>query len=309
VSDFTLRETTTNTSLDLRIVSALRGIPSVMNDTACQYTVSYQDRDLTVTADVDLQLRAIYSPYLDIFDFPINDGDTWWANSTAAIGGRVAGTIDVVGLNATEEQDLFDALNDALALAGYTVTGLTGFPIVLEDITVTFFAITYLENGEIRSFSAPVSQNLQARHTRMILADDALHDVYLLSQPTVVPGLPSCSWVYSPDDGFIVGFVCEFPPGVPVLSLDNVPPGEAAQEIEQTKVDYAVAPPTGNPLVDFFLKFPYYGLFLVVAAVVVIAALLARRRRGPAVAAPPATGMPPEPPTPKSEPPQEPEEL
>jgi len=316
VSDFALRETTTNATVDLRITMALRGIPSsnvTASGTACQLTIAYEDEDLTITADVDTQIRAIYSPALDIFDFPINHLETWWANSTAAVGGRISGTIDVVGLNATEEKEFFDALNASLAASGYTVTGLTGFPIVLQDIMVTFFAVTYLENGDIRNFPAPVSMNLQARASQVILADDQLHDVYLLSPPPVAPGLPlpACSWVYSPERGFIVGYLCEFVPGVPYFALDNVPTGQARQEIDQTKVEYAVTQPAGNPLADFFLKFPYIGLFLIVAAVVVIAALLSRRRRRPAPMVPPATmgvpSTPPEAPPPES--PSAPEEL
>ena len=295
VSDFALRETAANATLDLRIVASIRGFPSATNDTACRFTVSYMDRDLTITADVDTQVRAVYSPAWDIFDFPINDAETWWANSTAAVSGRISGTIDAVGYNATEEEMLFDTLNTALESSGLTVTGLTGFPITLQDITITFLAVPYLENGEIRSFPAPVNQSLQARASQLILADDQLHDVYLLSQPVLIPGLPGCSWIYSPDDGFIVGYICEFAPGVPYFALDNVPADQAGREIDQAKVEYSVTPPAGNPLLDFFLKTPYLGLLLIAAAVIVVAALLVRRGRRPAVAPPSPPPMAPPP--------------
>ncbi|MGH8650521.1 MAG: hypothetical protein ACREUP_14635, partial [Burkholderiales bacterium] len=243
----------------------------------------------------------VYAPALDLFDFPINDGEAWLvANSTAAVSGRISGTIDVVGLNATEEQDLFDGLNAFLESSPYVVTGLTGFPIVLQDITVTLVAVDYLRDGEFRNFAVPVTQNLLARHTQVILADDQLHDVYLLSTPAAIPSLPGCGWVYSPDDGFIVGFLCEAAPGVPSFALDNVPPEAARQAVEQTQVEYAVTPPAGNPVLDFFVKSPYLGILLVLAAAVVIGALLARRRRrpamvppGPPAMGPPEGGMPP----------------
>jgi len=126
----------------------------------------------------------------------------------------------------------------------------------------------------------------------MTLADGNFHTVYLISSvPATGSMFPQCSWVYSPDDGFIVGYICEIQPGVSFFELENVQPGIADQEIADTKSTFGIGVAAANPLVDFFLKPPFFGLLLIVAVVVV--SILLVRRRGRRVMAPPVPPPPP----------------
>ncbi len=306
VSDFTLRDSTTNDSLDLRLASSFHGVPnSQFNETTCKETIAYMDSDLTLTANIDDRIRVAYDPALDVFNFPIDDNETWYTNATATIAGHISGTIDETGLNATQEQQYFENLTRALnSQPGISVTGLTGFPIVLEDITVTIGTVPYLQNGDIHDYRAPVRMATHATRAQMTLADGNFHTVYLLSQPPP-PGSttgPVCSFVYSPDNGFIVGYTCQVQ-GVAIFELKNVPPATAKDNIGRTKNDYAVnPPPTTNSLGDFFTKSPYFGILILVAVVIVVAVILMLRGRGrrPEMAPPPTTpsAAPPEGPGP-----------
>jgi hypothetical protein len=294
VSDFALRESRTNYTLDLRATASLRNIPSIeFNATACETVVTYENSDITVSVDVDAELRVIFAPALDYFDFPILDNENWTAYSDATVGGRVAGTIDVTGLDPNDEEQFFAALNALLPASGFTVTGLTDFPINLQEITVTVLADTYLRGGVIDDISVPVALALHAREDTMTLADGNFHTVYLISSPPALGySVPQCSWVYSPDDGFIVGYICEIQPGISIFELENVQPGTAEQEIADTKSTFGIGVAAANPLVDFFLKPPFLGLLLIIAAVVI--SILLVRRRGRRVVAPPVP--PPAPP-------------
>ena len=268
VSEFALLESQANHTLDLSASSAVTNVPSLEVDfTACEIVVTYETSSVSVTADVDAAVRARFAPALDYFAFPIADGENWSVQSTATLAGTIRGTIGATGLDPDEEQAFFDQLEAAFAAAGLSVTGLSGFPIVLEDIRIMLGLDTYLADGQP-------------------------HTVYLIHDlPVGGVAVSTCNWVYSPDDGFIVGYVCEISPGVFVFELENVPPQEAEGEIDSTRVDYAVGGTATNPLADFFLAPPFLGLLLIAAAVLVIAALLMRGRRRPTMMPPPA--MPP----------------
>jgi len=300
VSEFAIQEEERNTSLDLRATATLRNVPNEnFNLTACELTVTYEASDVTMTANVDTDLRAAYSPALDLFDFPIADDETWAANSTATQGGHIQGTIAVTGLDAATEDAFFANLNQALESSGFSVSGLTGFPIVLEDVTIVLGATPYLKDGVIHDIALPVNLSLHARETTMTLADGNFHTVYLISQS--LGGLYSnpCSWVYSPDDGFVVGYVCEVQ-GISFFELPNVPAANAEQHVADTKHSYALATATGLDLGGFFLRPPFFGILIIIAVAILVVALLVRGRRKPAIAplAPPPFQMPPEGPPP-----------
>ena len=309
VSDLALREATRNFTVDLRAVISARNVPSInLNHTTCKETVSYTDYDLTITVDVDGQSRVVYSPALDLFDFPIANNETWYANSTATAAGTFTGTVDVRGLKPDDERRFFDDLNRSLnSQPGFAVAGLDGFPIDLKRITVTVGAVRYFENGVLHDYSTPVHLVEHATQAQMTLADGQFHTVYLISAPpsaSYPPGpMPTAAWVYSPDDGLIVGYTLQVAPGVPVFELKNVPAAAAQSGIDSTKGKYVVNPPAaGNPILDFFLKPPYAGLLLVVVAILIAAFLVVRYRRRPAKVPPgpegPLAAPPPESPPP-----------
>jgi len=290
VSTFAVEEEETNTSYELRSTVTMRNFPTFdFNLTACEFTVTYENSDLTLTADVELGLRVIYAPALDYFDFPIADLEVWSANSSATQGGNVRGTIDLVGLDPQEEAGFFESITQALEASGLSVSGLTEFPVVLEDVTIMLGATAYLKDGVIHDTTAPVNRSLYARERMMTLADGNFHTVYLISDNTGSPY--ACSWVYSPDDGFVVGYVCEIS-GVSIFELNNVPADSAEAKMADTKQKYAVFAAPTNALADFFVKPPFLGILLIAAVAILVVALLMRRRRQPGMA--PPTAPPPE---------------
>ena len=303
VSDFALRASTTNHTVALLATFSGRNVPRTdTNLTACTLTVTYRDVDYRITVDVNDQVRIAYAPALDVFDFPIVDGEEWYANSTATAAGTFAGSINVEGINPADEKQFFDALKRSLSQSGISVTGLDGFPIVLQEITLIVGAAPYLDRGVLHDLPIPVSPHLRARETTMTLSDGQFHTVYELRMAPAsgtVTGSPYPACYYSPDRGFIVGCaLVEASTGLPLFELKNVVPGDANGNVETTKAKYGVFSTAGNPLADFFLKPPFLGLLLVAAAAVVVGALLVRRRQKPTPveAAPPESLAPPRPP-------------
>jgi len=304
-SDLALRESTTNASVESLVTFVATGLPRIeMNDTTCEQTVAYETLNLRATADVDAQVRSVFAPALDRFDFPLEDGDAWCANATATFGGTVAGTIDVTGLDPEDEADLFEAIHEALSgTAGVIVTGLDGFPVDLAQITVLVGGVEYLADGTIHDVSTPVSSCYVASERQMTLADGQFHTVYEIASaplpmdPYLPPGsAPYVATYYSPDDGMVVGYALVVPSGGtadPVFELRNVSPAEARSHIGTTKDQYAIQPAAaGDPVADLFLKSPYWGILVIVAAGILVAALLLRRRRRP-TSGPPAPPPPP----------------
>jgi len=298
VSDLALRNVSIASALDLRSSANLRGVPDMeMDEATCEIVVRYEDRAAAASADVDLLLRVAFSPALDLFDFPIVDGETWWANATAIAAGEVHGTVDVDGLDPEEEQDLFEEIEAMLdEIAGVNVTGLDGFPVVLDAIGVTVGGVGYLREGLIHDVEVPVSLQLSAQEKTMSLADGQFHTVYVLSSPLLAfpdlgfpVDLPTAGWIYSPDHGMIVGFTSEMA-GVTIFEIPNAQGDDAEANLESTRGTYAPRPSAaGNPIVDFFAAPPFLGILLVVGAAVVAGAFLILRRRrvpGPPPGAP-----------------------
>ena len=278
VSDFALREETTNQSVDLSATFSGRNLPNLqINFTACTQTVAYENHDYTVTANVDGLYRIAYSPALDIFDFPMADGENWWVNSTATLAGTVSGSINVQGIDPQSERAFFDAVNLVLTQGGFSVTGLSGFPIVLERITLMLGNVPYLSNGVLHDLPFPVNVHLRAKEMMKTLADGQFHTVFELSNANTVTS-PYFACYYSPDHGFIVGCALTDASGAAIFEFKNVPPGQAEGGITSTKTGYTLGT-QGSPLSDFFFKPPFLGLLLIAAAVIVVAALLVWRSR------------------------------
>jgi len=301
VSDFALRESTMAHTVDLLATFSGRNVPTFdVNLTACTQTVTYENHDYTITVDTNNQYRIAYSPALDIFDFPMADGESWYVNTTATLAGTVSGSINVQGIDPADEQSFFDQLNLVLTQSGASVTGLDGFPIVLEGVTFTVGTVPYLSNGVLRDVPIPVNAHLRAREMTKTLADGQFHTVYEISNvpPGNVTQLAYFACYYSPDHGFIVGCaLLDGSSGIALFELKNVPVTEAETGVGTTKAGYSLGT-QGNPLADFFFKPPFLGLLLIAATVIVVAALLVRRGRARAqqVLPPESPPAPPGPP-------------
>lgn len=293
VSNFALMEDQTASSYDFLGTFRLTNAPSLdFNFTSCEFTVAYEDHDLTASTAIEVDTTTTFSPALDVFHFPIMDGEVWSANASATTGGTIQGTIDVGGLDPEAEAAFFTSLNEALESMDVTVSGLDGFPIVLENVSIVRGSMAFLEDGVIHDMTSPVDLALVATERSMPLSDGNEHTVYVIAQGFDGSASP-CGWVYSPDHGFVVGFRCE---GISLFDLRNVPADEAERRITDTEQAYAVGPTGSNPnaLADFFLKPPFLGILFVAAVAILAVALVMRRRKKPAMA-PPGPAMPPPP--------------
>ncbi len=299
VSDFALRESTMAHAVDLTASFSSRNFPTFdVNLTACTQTVTYENHDYSITVDVNNQYRIAYAPALDVFDFPMSHGERWYVNTTATLAGTLSGSINLEGMDPAEGQAFFDQLNLILTQSGASVTGLDGFPIVLERITFTVGTVPYLSDGVLHDIPIPVNEHLRGKEMTKTLADGQFHTVFEISSvpPPNVAQFAYFACYYSPDDGFIVGCaLLDASSGIALFELKNVPVTEAERGLGDTKAGYALVT-QGNPLADFFFKPPFLGLVLIAATVIVVAALLARRIRARARQMPLTPETPPPPP-------------
>ena len=308
VDSYTLHNSTDQVKSVIRASLTLRHVPSVdSNLTACSEKVTYVNRDLTLSVDPSEALRQLFAPSLDYLNFPINDGENWYANSSVTIGATLGGTIDVGGLTAQQQADFFKNVTSAYqSIPGLAVTGLDHFPIDLAAIHVTAGGVPVLENGQLHDQTQNVTLHLQATHATMTLADGNFHTVYRITQ-YAPPGTcqPTLAAIYSPDDGMIVGIQllsCVGTTPVPIAEWKNVPPDSAQSNIQKTETNYApVVAAAPNSFGDLFFRSPYPGFFVLIVAVALVVVYLAlRRRKKPTMAAPPPLpenlGMPPGPP-------------
>jgi len=309
VASYTLHNSTDQMKSVIRASLTLRHVPSVeSNFTSCSEKVTYVNRALTLSVDTSEALRQLFTPSLDYLNFPINDGENWYANSSVTVGAALSGTIDLRGLTAQQEADFFKNVTNAYqSVPGLAVTGLDHFPIDLAAIHITAGGVAVLENGQLHDQTQNVTLHLQATQATMTLADGNFHTVYRISQ-YAPPGTcqPTLAAIYSPDDGMIIGIQllsCSGTTPVPIAEWKNVPPDTAQSNIQKTETNYAPVAAAPSPLTDFFVRSPYLGFILVIVAVALVVAYIAiRRRKKPTMAAPPSPpgfeepGPPPGPP-------------
>lgn len=297
VSNLGVTKQVVNTTLRASGTFSAYNLPSTtfnFSDPTCPYVVSYQSRSLTVTVNSQDQLRSTYAPGLDMFHFPISDGNVWTTQSNATVGATLSGTVNVKGLSSQEEQGFFQNLTRALNSTGNVqISGLSGFPIDLAKISITVSGVDHvIQNGVVQDQTAPVAESLRATASVKTLSDNQQHDVYLIGlsayQCPTTTGLPyGYQAVYAPDfpaanAGMVVGYVglyCNNGVSTTAVSLDNVPASQADSNIQQTITTYNPFPAGGNPFVDFFLAPPFYGIILIVAVAAVVAFLFVRSRR------------------------------
>ncbi len=297
---------TDNASIQATMTFTGYHLPSTsLNQTTCRETVSYESPTFSLNVDTQDQARIYYGAW-DYFNFPINDNETWWANTTATVGATLSGTINVQGLSTQDQKAFFDNLTKSFQSAGLTATGLSSFPIDLAQVSLSSLATGYIiRNGMITDYPVPLHANYRAVSAVQTLSDNNQYPVYLITNASYAcpPISGSISLplteaaVYAPDfpatgAGMIVGYellICSGTTSLPSFSLTNTRPSDAAKNIGNTESTYAStpAPAQSNALVDFFTQAPYLGLILIAVVVVVVAALLVLRRRKPAMAPPP----------------------
>ena len=316
VSDLAYHSVVDNSTFQADIAFSGYHLPAeTTNTTTCTVTVAYESPTFSMTANIQHQVRMLFSPAWDYFNFPISDNKTWWANTTATVGATLSGTVNVQGLSSADEQAFFGNLTLALHNAGLTATGLSSFPIDLSKVSILVGPSYLVNQGVVTDYPVPLDANFRAIASAESLSDNTIHSTYLItdasyqcpaysSSPSLLPF--GYGAVYAPDfpaagAGMVVGYqlvVCTGTANFPVVELKNTSPATAQQKIGQTETTYQVVPTKSNALADFFTQPPYLGPILIVAVMVVVGALLVMRRRHRPVMAPPGAQPPATPPPP-----------
>jgi hypothetical protein len=89
-------------------------------------TIAYENYDISANVNIFMTVAVEFKPALNIYDFPLDVGDEWVIESTATMSGSYGGIIDITGLPADVESDIFsnEMLQDA---------GIDSFPIDLAQ--------------------------------------------------------------------------------------------------------------------------------------------------------------------------------
>ncbi len=163
--------------------------------------IEYTDYEVIISTELNLDLDIDFDPALDLFQFPIKEGDEWETNeSEISITGTYEGEIDIEGLPEEMQDDLEEELEHE-------------FPIILEDLDTD--DMPGFDEGEIEL--PPEGEDgeippipLQCTGTdEVVLHDGSTTDVYVIEfgpaqNTTLSQEEPSFKMMYSEEHGFIV---------------------------------------------------------------------------------------------------------
>ena len=258
-----------------------------MNASVGQVEIGYSDYDIDIKFDLNLAVDINFDPMLDIYDFPLNVGDTWTVESVATVSGTIDGFLDATGLPSEIEQEIF---TQELA----EQTGITDFPIEFDQLSSDGEDVS-IHDGVIESFQVPVYAEMECiEMAQMLVLGHGTIDVYVIE----VDGGPNRLY-YAPGVQFFTSVGTglsgiELPEGIPSeltagaeLQMDTVDSEQAESGIAsvaayQTQVsEDATGEGSANDGSDFFFDAPYIGIILIVVVilVVVIAVVLIARRK------------------------------
>ena len=157
------------------------------------YTISYQDYDISLTEEFHSSITINFEPPLNLLDFPINVGDQWDVYSNITVSGTYGGTIDASGLPDSVVQEIKNETGQ-------------DFPI---DIAKLDMDSEDMNNGVI-SGSDTVDFSLQCTGTMQITDENGnsltvfkiapYYDYYSFYKGDAEPSV-----LYSPDRKFIAG--------------------------------------------------------------------------------------------------------
>ncbi|MBS3789998.1 MAG: hypothetical protein KGY66_03685 [Candidatus Thermoplasmatota archaeon] len=167
-------------------------------------TISYEDYDGSFSVDILVELEIDFEPALDFFNFPIEEGEEWTADSEITITGSYEGEIDAEGLPEEIEEGIEDEFDQEL-------------PIILEDLDTDDADgfdegdIDLPPEGEDGNISIP----LKCTGTdEVVLPDGTTTNVYVIEfapiagdigeEPMIQEEQPRFKMMYSEDEGFMV---------------------------------------------------------------------------------------------------------
>lgn len=239
------------------------------------YDVWYEDYDVRGELEFNIDMALDFDPYLNLWDFPLDEGDQWTVSSTATLSGSMSGLLDVSGLPEDMEDELF---NEEFV----EETGITGFPIRFEELNADDGPFN---NGEIEETSEEIE--LELRCTDVFTEDDAFWGDITVYEINVVD--TPMMFYYSPQVGFMAYMSMDTGDLLDELDMpmvmdqammmEPVDPEVAEEKISDIS-DFQGNVGEDGGLMGFFTDPPYLGIILVaVIAIVVVAAVVLIRKK------------------------------
>lgn len=232
--------------------------------------VEYEDYDISADLELNLAMDLEFVPALNMWDFPLDQGDEWNVSSNATLSGSMTGSLDASGLPSELEDALFEEISDDI--------GVDSFPIIFEDLE---FEDNPFENGELEETTEHIGP-IALQCTDVFMVDDPYWNditVYEIN----VEGTP-LNFYYSPDVGFMSHFsmnMNDLDEGMPNedVMIEAVDPDVAEDNIAEISDRQGEVDEEGGML-GFFTDAPYLGIILVaVIVVVVVAAVFLIRKK------------------------------
>ena len=262
-----------------------RNIPS-WNYTFTHKTISYQDISFDLNFDLDIKLNIEFDPYLNIIEFPLDVGDSWQIHSDATVSGSLSGNLDMKGLPAEQEQQMFD--NEMLKAAN-----ITGFPVDLSRLSNS--ESPKITNGVLEPYTTPIQATMDCVSSELI--QTPVHGAVTVYAIQVNNGPER--FHYSDDVRFLTSMGANTDSlNLPLpsemsdllgqlpsndIEMQEVEPATANSEIQKISDYQAGIAGTSSgsaAITDLFAKSPYIGMIVVAAVLVcVVAALLMIRRK------------------------------
>ncbi len=261
-----------------------KNIPQVDTNGTVQ-TIGYKDYDIGMELVARANLSTLFTPALDIYQFPFATGETWYTNnSMVTVNGDVSGFLNAHGLTAEQEEKIFtDELKNT--------TGSTSFPIEFDHLSSPEGEIT---DGQFGPYYGNVtSMKMECLSSITQTLNGVQQEVFVIEVDD------GAQMLYSPGYKFIAGMSADvdadsLPVDLPEeVSIVTSFMGNQNMEMEPISVEAATTSiasietytdsvatqagakgTTSGSLEDFFLKAPYLGIIMVVVAAAIVAALV-----------------------------------
>ncbi|MHC1709447.1 MAG: hypothetical protein AB9819_03455 [Methanomassiliicoccales archaeon] len=241
-------------------------------------TIWYEDYDVHAELEVNFDMALEFDPGMNLYDFPLAMNETWWSNFTVSFSGHLTGFLDIQGLPAEMEENIFS--EDFVE-----TTGISEFPIVFEEIG-DMGALPF-DNGEIEPFTTPEELELHMFCTDYFLMNDEFHGEIGVYEIRVGSIDSPVMFYYSDDIGFMASIAMDteemdLPDGIVTADMTTmaaVDPDVAEDNIAEIAERQGEVDEDGGML-GFFTDAPYLGIILVaVIVVVVVAAVFLIRKK------------------------------
>jgi hypothetical protein len=126
--------------------------------------VEYTDYELSGSADIKLTLNMEFDPPLDIFNFPIEEDEGWWAESMVTVSGAYEGVVDADGI----PEEIMEEMAEENVV----------FPLILEELDT---GIDEVKEGAILESEFPLSIPMACTGTETVeLADGSSREAYVI---------------------------------------------------------------------------------------------------------------------------------